>query len=121
MGSELDRKNLRLKTLGLMCFVSDGKSSILGIVEDLSSTGLRLGQIPTDFDESVKQCKAILHGPGGDFNLVLTPRWSEETNKGMYKDVGFQIVEPPEGWSKFVNELESGTSDIGFMILDNGD
>ena len=121
MGTESDRKHNRFKTLGLMCFVSDGKSSLLGIVEDLSSTGLRLGQIPMDFDETIPQCKAVLHGPTGDFNLTLAPRWSEETNRGMYKDVGFKIVEPPEGWSNFVNELESGSSDIGFMILDNGD
>ena len=104
-----------------MCFVSDGKSSVLGIVEDLSATGLRLGQIPMDFDESAQQCKAVLHAPNGDFKFILTPRWSEETNRGMYKDVGFLINAPPEGWSKFVAELESGSSDIGFMILDNGD
>ena len=104
-----------------MCFVSDGKSSVLGIVEDLSATGLRLGQIPMDFDESAQQCKAVLHAPNGDFKFILTPRWSEETNRGMYKDVGFLINDPPEGWSKFVAELESGSSDIGFMILDNGD
>ena len=121
MGSESDRKHSRLKTLGLMCFVSDGKSSVLGIVEDLSSTGLRLGQMPMDFDESIQQCKAVLNGPTGDFNLILAPRWSEETNRGMYKDVGFQIVTPPDGWNQFVKELESGTSDIGLMILDNGD
>lgn len=104
-----------------MCFISDGKSSVLGIVENLSSSGIKLGQIPLDFDETAQQCKAVIHSPTGDFNVILTPRWSEETNRGMYKTIGFQIINPPEGWSQFVTELESGTSDIGFMILDNGD
>ena len=113
-----NRLNDRHKTLGLMSFISDGKSSVLGIVEDLSATGLRVGQVPLDFDDSVQRCKAVLHSPSGDFNIVLTPRWTKETNRGMYKSIGFQIVDPPDGWTKFVSELESGTSDIGFMILD---
>lgn len=100
-----------------MSFISDGKSSVLGIVEDLSSTGLRVGQVPVDFDDAVKQCKAVVHSPTGDFNIVLAPRWTKETNQGMYKTIGFQIVNPPEGWKEFVTELESGTSEIGFMIL----
>jgi hypothetical protein len=112
-----DRKNVRLETLGLMSFISDGKSSVLGIVEDLSATGLRVGQVPLDFDDTVQKCKAVIHSPTGDFNMVLTPRWVEETNMGMYKSIGFQIVEPPDGWTEFVAELERGTSDIGFMIL----
>ena len=118
-----DRKNKRLETLGLMSFISDGKSSVLAIVEDLSATGLRVGQVPLDFDDSVQQCKAVVHSPTGDFNMILTPRWIEETNMGMYKSIGFQIVTSPDGWIEFVTELESGTSDIGFMILgdDGGD
>lgn len=101
-----------------MSFISDGKSSVLGIVEDLSSTGIKVGQIPLDFDESVQKCKAVIHGPTGDFNIFLTPRWVEETNMGMYKTIGFQIVDPPAGWKEFVQDLESGSSEMGFMVLD---
>ena len=100
-----DRKNKRLETLGLMSFISDGKSSVLGIVEDLSATGLRVGQVPLDFDDSVQQCKAVVHSPTGDFNMILMPRWIEETNRGMYKSIGFQITAPPDGWIEFVAEL----------------
>ncbi len=114
-----DRKHNRHKTLGLMSFISDGKSSVLGIVENLSATGIKIGQIPLDFDESAQKCKAVIHGPTGDFNVFMVPRWSEETNNGMYKTIGFQIVDPPDGWTEFVRELESGTSSIGLMILDS--
>lgn len=81
--------------------------------------GLRVGQVPLDFDDTVQQCKAVIHSPTGDFNIVLRPRWAKETNPGMYKTIGFQIVNPPDGWTRFVTELESGTSEIGFMILDD--
>lgn len=104
-----------------MSFISDGKSSVLGIVENLSATGIKVGQVPLDFDESVQKCKAVIHSPTGDFNVFMVPRWSEETNMGMYKTIGFQIIDPPEGWTEFVKELENGTSEIGFMILDDND
>ena len=119
--SKSDRQNERHKTLGLMSFISDGKSSVLGIVEDISVTGLRIGQVPMDFDETIQKCKAVIHSPTGDFNVVLTPRWTQETNMGMYKSIGFLIVDPPDGWTEFVRELESGDSDIGFMVLDQSD
>lgn len=104
-----------------MSFISDGKSSFLGIVEDLSGAGLRVGQVPLDFDETVLQCKAVIHSPTGDFNIVLKPRWVEETNRGMYKTIGFQIENPPERWKEFIRDLESGASEIGFMVLDEDD
>ena len=104
-----------------MSFISDGTSSVLGIVEDLSATGLRVGQVPLDFDDTVPQCKAVIHSPTGDFNIDLTPRWTKETNRGMYKTIGFHIVNPPQGWTEFVKELESGTSEIGLLILDQDD
>lgn len=114
-----NRSNARHKTLGLMSFISDGKSSVLGIVEDLSVDGLRVAQIPRDFDASVRLCKAVINGPGGDFTVSLKPCWMKETNRGMYKTIGFQIVAPPAGWKEFVKELESGTGDLGFLVLDN--
>lgn len=104
-----------------MSFISDGKSSVLGIVEDLSATGLRIGQVPIDFDDTRPTCKAVINSPTGDFNIILKPRWTKETLPGMYKTIGFQIVNPPEDWSKFVRELESGESDIGSMVLDQED
>jgi hypothetical protein len=117
--SKNNRQSERHKTLGMMSFISDGKSSFLGIVEDLSGAGLLVGQVPLDFDETVLRCKAVIHSPTGDFNIVLKPRWVEETSRGMYKTIGFQVENPPEGWKEFVRDLESGASEIGFMVLDD--
>jgi len=113
------RSNTRHKTLGLMSFVSDGKSSVLGIVEDLSKTGVRIAQVPNDFDTAVTSCKAVVHGPAGDFNIILKPCWVRETNRGMYKTIGFEIQNPPPGWTTFVEQLEAGTGELGFMVLGN--
>lgn len=113
------RINARHKTLGLMSFISDGKSSALGIVEDLSAGGLRVAQIPRDFDATVVRCKAVIQSPGGDFSVLVKPCWVKETNRGMYKTIGFQIVDPPVGWTEFVRDLESGSGDLGFLVLDD--
>ena len=113
------RGSARHKTLGLMSFISDGKSSVLGVVEDLSATGLRVVQIPRDFDTSVQRCKAVINSPTGDFTVTLKPCWVTETNRGMYKTIGFQIVDPPPGWTAFVADLEKGTGELGFLVLDS--
>lgn len=113
------RGSSRHKTLGLMTFISDGKSSVMGVVEDLSATGIRVAQIPRDLDTTVQKCKAVINSPGGDFTVSLKPCWVKETNRGMYKSIGFQIVDPPPGWTGFVAALESGAGDLGFLVLDS--
>ena len=115
---ESRRGSARHKTLGLMSFISDGKTSVLGVVEDLSATGVRVAQVPRDFDTTVQRCKAVINSPGGEYTVTLKPRWVQETNRGMYKTIGFQIVDPPPGWTAFVSELASGEGELGFLVLD---
>ena len=113
------RGSSRHKTLGLMTFISDGKSSVMGVVDDISATGIKVAQIPRDFDTTVQNCRAVINSPGGDYTVSLKPCWVQETNRGMYKTIGFQIVAPPPGWTAFVTELESGRGDLGFLVLDS--
>lgn len=112
-----NRSGPRHKTLGLMSVIFDGKSSVLGVVEDLSASGVRVTQIPRDFDFTVPRCKAVIHCPGGDFTLTLRPCWVKETNRDRYRTIGFQIVEPPAVWTAFVKELEDGSSELGSLVL----
>lgn len=99
------RFNDRHSTLGLMSSVSDGKHAFMGIVEDISTTGLRLSQIPADFDDKVDHCFTVVKGPVRDFKVFLRPCWTRTTNHGMYKDIGFQIEDPPQSWNHFVERL----------------
>jgi len=101
------RDNDRHSTLGLMSSVSDGKHAFMGIVEDISPTGLRLSQVPAVFDDTVDPCFTVVKGPTRDFKVFLRPCWTRETNHGMYKDIGFQIEDPPQSWKHFVEKLTS--------------
>lgn len=111
------RKGDRHKTLALMAMVSDGMSTYIGIVEEISADGLRLTQVPTDFDDSTGKCSAVVQSPTGDLNISMHPCWVKSTNKGMYKTIGFQIQNPPAGWQEFIKKLENESEDLSFLLL----
>ena len=99
------RFDQRHATLGMMSSVSDGKNAFMGVVEDISATGLRLSQVPSDFDDTVDPCFTVVKVPTRDFKVFLHPCWARSTNRGMYKDIGFLIDDPPISWKSFVEQL----------------
>jgi hypothetical protein len=100
------RAEVRLESAGLMTSIFDGRSAVLGVVEDVSRGGMRVSTIPAAFKESVETCYAVVSGPWQDFHLALQPRWVHTTHRGMYKMIGFQIQHPPEGWTQYVQGME---------------
>jgi hypothetical protein len=117
LGQKNQRSSSRHRTFGLMAVVSDGAAKFFGVVEDLSENGLRLTQVPAEFDDSTGACFAVVHSPTGDVNVSLHPCWIRPTNKGMYKTIGFRIHDPPEGWQEMIEELESEGSQLGFLLV----
>ena len=114
---EIKRDDSRHQILGLMAVISDGSTRYFGVVEDLSESGLRLTQVPADFDESSASCSAVVRSPTGDVQVSLHPCWIRATTKGMYKTIGFQIHNPPPGWQKLIAELEQNNGQLGFMVM----
>ena len=90
-----DRNN----TEGIISSLFDGRSNFIGVVDDVSSSGVRISNIPAKFNCSSKQCFSLINAPETDYKVVLMPRWTEVTNNGMYKTVGFKIHNPPPGWN----------------------
>ena len=111
------RKDSRHRTQGVMAVISDGKSTYIGVVEEISASGLRLTQVPTEFDDSAGECKAVIQSPSGDQKFSLHPCWVKSTNRGMYKTVGFKIENPPTGWQDFIKELEKESGNFSFLLL----
>lgn len=99
------RESVRHETIGLMTNISDGSSTFFGVVEDISRNGLRISQLPAGFDDTVDRCHGIVNGLHTDFAIALQPRWVRNTNKGMYKMIGFEIEAPPEKWTAFVDGI----------------
>ncbi len=92
----------RHATMGLMSSMWNGKSACIGVIEDVSVTGIRICQIPSHFDEHSRKCFSIVHGPLQDFKLMLKAKWRSETKKEMYQMIGFQVVNPTVNWKKFL-------------------
>ena len=111
------RTNERHQTLGLMLKISDGTTDAIGVVEDISYQGLCVSQVPAVFDQSVATCYAVVKGPEHDLRVALETKWFKQTNNGMYKKIGFEIKNPPQGWTNFVNELACEDNPLYCMLL----
>jgi hypothetical protein len=114
--AENSRGSTRHETMGLMSNISDGKSTFVGVVEDISINGLRISQVPAKFDDTVDKCYSIVKGPKNDFAIALQPRWVHITNKGMYKMIGFEIEDPPANWADFVEGIKDNLTPFGFLM-----
>lgn len=105
------RSTDRHQTMGMMSNLFDGKSMVLGVVEDVSLNGLRVSNIPAAFEDKAEICLSVVNGPRRDFHLSLQPRWVQATNRGMYKMIGFAIQEPPADWQQFIEKMVHDKSD----------
>ena len=93
---------------GVLSSLFDGASNFIGVVDDVSATGVRISNIPAGFNCSSKQCFSLINTLETDYKVVLIPRWTVTTNSGMYKTIGFKIYNPPPGWTQFVRKVTWG-------------
>ncbi len=115
---ENGRKSVRHATVGLMSNISDGKSTYVSIVEDISTGGVRISKVPAVFDDTAARCYSVVTGPENDFTITLQPRWTRVTNNGMYKMIGFRIENPPDDWTEFVRELDTCVDPFCALVTD---
>ena len=104
--AEERRKSSRFQSPGLKSNLSDGSSAFVVVIDDVSKTGVSVSQVPEGFDETVRNCFAVIKAPLEDFTLVLHPRWIIPGDHGKYKRIGFHIDDPPPEWVDFVGGLK---------------
>ena len=103
----VNRNNTRHKAIGMMCTLFDSKSVCIGIVEDVSVSGFRAGQVPLEFDDSDEQRTIIIHSLTGDFKIHAIPKWSRVSTYEMYKEIGFLIDDPTQEWVEFTQKMQT--------------
>ncbi|GAB4340799.1 MAG: hypothetical protein Kow0089_14740 [Desulfobulbaceae bacterium] len=108
-----DRHSLQ----GLLALISDGEKTYFGVVENLSEKGLRLSNVPADFNDAATSCTVTLQSPTGDVKVSMHPCWIRSTNRGMYKTMGLRIHNPPEGWQELIEELGRDDSSLGLFVV----
>jgi hypothetical protein len=110
------REGVRHGTIGIMSNISDGTAAFVGVVEDVSRNGLRISQVPAEFDEAAVFCRGIINGPREEYVFALKPRWVSRTHRGMYKMIGFEIEAPTEKWTSFVDGMKDDMGPLGFLL-----
>lgn len=103
----IQRIAVRYKTEKLLCDLFDGMATYVGTVENVSLYGLKIGQVPVDFDDLDQSGKVIIHSQSGDLTIHAKPRWTKQSTFGMYKEIGFQIDNPDRQWKNFIEYVSA--------------
>ena len=113
------REDVRHHTSGMMALISDGTKTFYSVVEDISQSGLRLGQVSPELDESAEKYSVVIQSPSGDVKVSMHPCWMRTSKKGMYRTIGFKVQNPPKGWQKLISDMEKDGSNLSFFVLDD--
>ena len=93
----------RIQYRHLTANAGDNKSFFHGTVKNISRSGLCISDLPAEVDDDLKVWSLLVKGDGMVHKLSATPRWS--VILGQKKSVGFEILDPPLGWTEFVPEI----------------
>lgn len=99
------RRHDRVRLKGYISDIADGNFIYGGILEDVSTEGLRLNDLPTRFSvEGKKYSIVVSGGPAANhYKLIVVPCWNQENGASM--DVGFKVVQAPADWKALVRKI----------------
>ncbi len=99
------RQYERLELRGLIANTADGNRVFNGYIEDLSSGGFKISQLPNNFEVKEKQYITFISGYEKQFLVTIQPCWHKKCDSGNYQEVGFKIVMPPKTWTHFIHDM----------------
>jgi len=99
---QLKRKYRRMDITGFDCDIADGSSSYGGKVEDISSGGFKITNIPQSFSADRYVYTVLLSSQDGKhFRLLARPCWSKRNSGADRLEMGFRIIDAPWEWTEF--------------------
>jgi hypothetical protein len=104
------RKHPRMGMSNLSVDVADGIGIYLGMVSNISRTGLSMTDLPKRFNGSVKKMTIIVSAKGRHFKMNVSPIWYSD--EGSTKSVGVEIFTPSPNWIEFVMKFEPVRQDV---------
>lgn len=90
------RKYHRAGVLGFVADFADGNRIITGIVENVSTGGFEINNLPKSFIAEKHIYTVILSGGGKHYKMLVKPCWRKQ--KGFNVLIGFKIVEASWEW-----------------------
>ncbi len=103
------RHERRFQAPDLDSELSDGKAGFFVVVDDVSLSGIGMGQVPEGFDSTVQKCLAVVNATAMEFKLSLQPCWVHSAPQDHYKKIGFKIEDPSDSWLDFVRSVMEGS------------
>lgn len=94
----MNRRHRRAGVPGFVGDLADGNLVIGGIVEDISTGGFKLTNIPESFAAEKHTYTAILSGGGKHYRLLAKPCWRRKGAGFASVEMGFKILDAPWEW-----------------------
>ncbi len=101
------RKNKRTHVKGFIGDIADGNFVFGGIVEDISSEGLKISNLPSDFPITKHSYRTVISGDGKHYRVLVRPCWTKKDDLTKTMEAGFKIVDAPWEWEEFVLDAVS--------------
>ena len=98
---QLKRKYRRAGLTGFVGDLADEKLVVGGNIEDISTGGFRITNVPESFDAGKHTYVAILSGGGKHYRLLAKPCWKKPGSGKGNLEIGFKILDAPWEWVEF--------------------
>lgn len=104
------RRHQRIEVQDVVAKLSDEVDSFSGTVNDVSSAGMLLADLPKEVDDRGKKFSIIVSAKGKDYQMQVVPKWISKNYSE--KQMGLAILEAPLEWTLFVMNCEPTGEDI---------
>ena len=95
---QMRRKYRRAGVPGFVGDIADGNLVIGGMIEDISTGGFRITNIPEFFQAEKHTYSAVLSGAGKHYRLLAKPCWRKKGTGQDQVEMGFKIIDAPWEW-----------------------
>ncbi len=103
---QMKRKYRRAGLSGFVGDLADGKLVVGGNIEDISTGGFKITDIPNSFAAEKHTYTAILSGGWKHYRLLAKPCWKRQAAGKGSVEIGFKILDAPWDWVEFtMNEI----------------
>ncbi len=92
------RKSHRKDVSGFMADIADTTSVVGGEIENISSGGFKMINVPSSFTGSKHTYTTVLNGNGKYYRLVAKPCWMKKNAENGSIEIGFKIIDAPWEW-----------------------
>lgn len=94
------RKYRRARISGFIGDLVDGQKIIGGLIENISTGGFEMSNLPKSFIAEKSTYTTVLSGAGRHYKMLAKPCWSKK-NGGENINIGFKILDAPWEWVEF--------------------